>query len=381
MTMKTAVLVSFLSTLCACGTPDTQADGGRAGGGSGGSAGGGNGTGGGAVELAPTVTGTRPSSNATNVPLNARVSATFSVAMALASLSQSSFTLSQGTTKVPGTVDFSGQSATFTPGSNLVAGLVYTATVSTDARSLAGRALTAPYSWSFTAGTSTAVGPAPVGLGASGDFVVLAKTGISTVPASVVTGNIGLSPAAATFVTGFSLVADATNTFSTSTQVTGKVFAATDAPPTSSTLTSAVGNMEGAYTDAASRPTPDFLELGSGDLGGKTLAPGLYKWTSTLTIPGSVTFQGGVNDTWILQTSGDVSMAAARNVILAGGAQAKNIVWQVAGKVTVGAGAHFEGVILCKTQVTLETGATMNGRVLAQSQVALQQATVTQPAP
>jgi hypothetical protein len=211
--------------------------------------------------------------------------------------------------------------------------------------------------------------------------VVLAKTGISTVPASVVTGNIGLSPAAASFITGFSLVADATNTFSTSTQVTGKVYAATDAPPTSSNLTSAVGNMEGAYTDAASRPTPDFLELGSGNLGGKTLAPGLYKWTSTLTLPENVTFMGGADDVWILQTSGDVSMTAAKNVTLAGGAQAKNIFWQVAGKVTVGAGAHFEGIILCKTQVTLQTGATMNGRVLAQTQVALQQATVTQPAP
>jgi hypothetical protein len=380
--MKTAVLFAVLSTLCACGTSDTQSDGGRGGGSAGGGNGlGGNGTGGGSVEVAPTVTGTRPSPDSTSVPLNARVSATFSVAMAPASLSQSSFTLSQGTTRVPGTVDFSGQTATFTASSNLAAGLVYTATISTDARSLAGRALTAPYSWSFTAGTATAVGPAPVGLGAAGDFVVLAKTGISTVPASVVTGNIGLSPAAASFITGFSLVADATNTFSTSTQVTGKVYAATDAPPTSSNLTSAVGNMEGAYTDAASRPTPDFLELGSGNLGGKTLAPGLYKWTSTLTLPENVTFMGGADDVWILQTSGDVSMTAAKNVTLAGGAQAKNIFWQVAGKVTVGAGAHFEGIILCKTQVTLQTGATMNGRVLAQTQVALQQATVTQPAP
>jgi hypothetical protein len=179
-----------------------------------------------------------------------------------------------------------------------------------------------------------------VGLGTAGNHVVLAKTAISSVPASALTGDIGVSPAAASFATGFSLVADSTNVFSTSTQVAGKVYAANYAVPTPSRLTTAVSNMESAYTDAAGRPTPDFLELGTGNIGGKTLAPGLYKWTSTVTIPTDVTIAGGANDVWIFQTTGDLTMAAAKNVLLSGGALPKNIFWQVAGQTTIGANSQ-----------------------------------------
>jgi hypothetical protein len=225
----------------------------------------------------------------------------------------------------------------------------------------------------------TAHGPKPVLLGSAGEFVILAKTSISTVPDSSVTGDIAVSPAAASFITGFALVADPTNVFATSTQVVGKVFASNYAVPTPTHLTTAIGAMQTAYTDAAGRPTPDFLELGSGSIGGKTLAPGLYKWTSTILIPTDVTLAGGADDVWIFQTSGDLTMAAAKHVTLSGGAQAKNIFWQVAGKVTIGASSHFEGVVLGKTAATLQTGASMSGRLLVQTQVALQQATLTQP--
>jgi len=146
-------------------------------------------------------------------------------------------------------------------------------------------------------------GPAPVSLGSSGDsgaagsYVILAKTGISNVTGSMVTGDMGLSPAAASFITGFSLIADSTNVFSTSSSVTGKVFAANYAVPSPSNLTTAIGSMQTAYTDAAGRTLPDFNELASGNLGGLTLVPGLYKWTSTVTIPTDVTIAGGANDT------------------------------------------------------------------------------------
>jgi hypothetical protein len=229
-------------------------------------------------------------------------------------------------------------------------------------------------------------GPAPVSLGSAGDpgasgsYVILAKSGISSVPGSAVTGDMGLSPAAASFVTGFALIADSTNVFATSTQVAGKVFASNYAVPSPVNLTTAIGSMQAAYTDAASRSTPDFLELGTGNIGGQTLVPGLYKWTSTVTIPANLVIAGGANDVWIFQTSGDLTMAAAKTVTLSGGARAKNIFWQVAGQATLGANSHFEGIILSKTSITMQTGATMNGRALAQTQVALQQATITQPA-
>jgi len=231
-----------------------------------------------------------------------------------------------------------------------------------------------------TASALTGRGPSPVLLGAAGNYVILAKSAISTVPSSAVTGDLGLSPAAASYITGFSLVADPTNVFSRSPQVVGKVYAASYAVPTPTILTTAVSNMQTAYTDAAGRSKPNFLELGTGNIGGKTLAPGLYKWTSTVTIPADVTISGTKSDVWIFQTTGDLTMAAATHVTLVGGAVAKNIFWQVAGHATFGSSSHFEGVILCKTDVTLQTGATMNGRVLAQTAVTLQQATVTAPA-
>ncbi len=307
---------------------------------------------------APRVSATSPAADSTGAALNTKVVATFTEAMDPLSIT----------------------GATFTPTNALGASAVVTAKLSTDVRDLGGNLLAAAFSWSFTTGTSTAKGPAPVSLGTAGNYAVLAKSAISTVPASSVTGDIGLGPAAASYITGFDLVADATNVFSTSPQIVGKAYAADYAVPTPESLTTAVGNMESAYTDAGSRPTPDFLELGTGNIGGLTLVPGLYKWTSTVTLPSDVTLSGGANDVWIFQTTGDLVMSSAKRVVLSGGAQAKNVFWQVAGKTTLGTGAHFEGVVLCKTDVTLQTGATMNGRLLSQTQVALQQATVTQPA-
>ncbi|MFL5345200.1 MAG: ice-binding family protein [Hyalangium sp.] len=331
----------------------------------------------------PVVNATSPSRNDTGVPINARISATFSKAMDPLSLKTATFTVKQGATPVPGTVAYgtTGTTAIFTPSSNLAGNTAFTAELSTGVLDLTGNALASAFSWGFTTGTTASKGPAPVGLGLAGNYGVLAKTAISTVPASSVTGDIGISPAAATFITGFSLVADATNVFATSSQLVGKAYAANYAVPTPSNLTTAISNMESAYSDAAGRPTPDFLELGTGNIGGLTLVPGLYKWTSTVTIPVDVVLSGGANDVWIFQTTGDLTMSAGKNVTLSGGARAKNIFWQVAGKATFGANSHFEGILLSKTDITLQTGATMNGRALAQTQVALQQATLTQPAP
>jgi hypothetical protein len=228
-------------------------------------------------------------------------------------------------------------------------------------------------------------GPAEVSLGsatdlgASGAYAILATTGITNATGSTIHGDIGVSPAAASFITGFALVADATNVFSTSASVVGRIYAANYAVPTPAHLTSAISSTETAYTDAAGRTSPNFNELGAGAIGGLTLAPGLYKWTTSVTIPSDTTISGGANDVWIFQISGDLGIAAAKSVILAGGAQAKNIFWQVAGQATFGTTSHFEGVILSKTAITLNTGASLNGRALAQTLVALDNNAVTSP--
>ena len=157
----------------------------------------------------------------------------------------------------------------------------------------------------------------------------------------------------------------------------GKVFAANYAPPTPNNLVTATNDVVTAYLDAAGRANPDFLNLGGGAIGGLTLLPGLYKWTTSVTASGDVTISGLSTDVWIFQISGSLSIANAKKVILIG-ALAKNIFWQVAGGATVGSGGHLEGILLSKTTGVLQTGASMNGRIFAQTAVTLQQATLTQ---
>lgn len=232
------------------------------------------------------------------------------------------------------------------------------------------------------------LGPAPVDLGATtdpaaaGSYVLLAKTGITNVTGSSITGgDLGLSPAAASFITGFSLIADPSNVYSTSASVVppAKIYASDYAVPTPSNLTTAVLDMEAAFSDAASRTDPDFLNLASGEIGGETLVPGLYRWGTGVTIPTDVTIAGGADDVWIFQISNDLDLSTATRVILSGGAQAKNIFWQVSGETTIHADAHFEGVILSQTGITLQTTASLHGRALAQTLIAIDDNAITAP--
>jgi hypothetical protein len=161
--------------------------------------------------------------------------------------------------------------------------------------------------------------------------------------------------------------------------VTGKIYAADMAVPTPGNMTTAVNNMITAYNDAAGRPSPDFTELATGNLGGKTLVPGLYKWTNTVTMPSDVTISGGANDVWIFQIAGNLTMSSAVKINVTGGAQAKNIFWQVAGQATMGTTSHFEGILLSKTGITFQTGSSVKGRALAQTAVILDGNNITNP--
>lgn len=219
----------------------------------------------------------------------------------------------------------------------------------------------------------------PVNLGTAGNYVILSKSGISTVPTSAITGDIGVSPIAATAITGFSLIHAAGSPFATSAQITGKAYAANYGAPTPANLTTAIGNMQTAYTDAAGRTTPDFTELGAGQIGGLTLVPGLYKWGTDVLISKDVTLHGSPTNVWIFQIAGKITQANGTKIILTGGALAKNIFWQSVGVVSIGTTAHFEGIIMAKTAITLGTGASINGRLLAQTAVTLNASTVTAP--
>ena len=219
-----------------------------------------------------------------------------------------------------------------------------------------------------------AVALAPVDLRSAGAFTILSKTGITDVYASTIVGDVGTSP-----ITGAALLLACT-------EVTGKIVVVDAAGPLpcatndATTLTTAVLDMEAAYLDAEGRTSPDFTELGAGEIGGMTLAPGLYKWGTGVLISTDVTLSGGPDDVWIFQVAGTLNEANGKRVTLTGGAQAKNIFWQVADSVTIGTTAHFEGVVLGKTLVAVNTGASANSRLLAQTAVTLQMNAITQPA-
>jgi|GEM_PF-4711415 len=225
----------------------------------------------------------------------------------------------------------------------------------------------------------------PLDLQSAGDFVVLAKSGISTVPPSNITGDMGVSPITSTAITGFALIMDGSGEFSTSAQVTGKIYAADYAPPTPVKMTTAISDMETAYTTAAGRTLPDTNNLGATagsdkDIGGLTFAPGLHKWTTGVLVSTNVIFDaaGNPDAIFIFQIEGDLTIASGQSVILAGGAQAKNIFWQIAGGAgaTIGTTAHIEGVVLTATAINVLTGGSFNGKLLAQTDVNIQQNTI-----
>ncbi len=351
----------------------------------------------------PTVISSSPMNGATNVPTSHNattgtlVTAIFSQPMDPATINSFpagtllTFTLKETSgANVPGTVALNAANtvATFTPTAPaLNTNTSYTAMVTTAAKNAGGIAMANPVEWRFTTRAVASIGQAPVDLGTAGNYAILAKTGVSTVPSSVVTGNVGVSPAARTYLTGWSETAapDASDIYSTSAQVVApfKLYAADYAVPTPANLTTAVGNMETAYTDAAGRTATSAAttNVGAGTLTSLTLAPGVYEWGSAVTIPTDLTLNGSATDVWIFKVAGTLNMAAAKNVILSGGALPKNVFWQVSGAVTIGANTHFKGIILGQTGITFGNLASINGRLLAQTAVVLDATTVTQPAP
>ncbi len=321
----------------------------------------------------PTVISVLPSNLALGIDTaTANLSATFSESVDAATVTTSSFTVDNGA-PVAGSVTYSGNTAVFTPSAGLLFHTRYTATISTMVKDLAGNPMAADKVWSFT----TAL--APVALNSAGNYEILSKAGISTTGATTISGDIGVSPASVTAVTGFTTTGH--GSYYTASEVTngGRIYAAGMAPPTPASLTAAIGDMESAYTVAAGIPTPDFSDLATGNLGGLTLVPGLYRWNSVVTIPSSLVLNGDSNAVWILQITGTLTSSSATRVTLTGGAQAKNVFWQVAGAVEMGTTSHFEGVLLAQTAVTMLTGATMTGQVFAQTAVALQAVTLTAP--
>ena len=222
-----------------------------------------------------------------------------------------------------------------------------------------------------------------VNLRTAGDFVILAGSEISNIPTSSITGAIGLSPAAASLVTGFSLVHTSGDPFATSSQVTGNIFASDYGDPTPANLTTAKGDLTTAYNNAAGRTSTDIVQL-AGNIGGLTLTPGFYKSSGSLEISsGDLTFdaKGNADAVFIIQIASALTTSSGRAVLLAGGAKASNIFWQVGTSVTLGTSSVMKGTIMADQSIAVNTGASVEGRLLARiAAVTLEGNSIVKPA-
>ncbi len=319
----------------------------------------------------PTVISVNPPDLAKCVALDKAIKATFSDETDPLTVTASTFTLMTGATLVSGAVTYSGTTGTFTPTSNLLPATTYTATITTGVKNGLGMPLENAYVWSFTTtgplcniGEVEACGPTKVDLKTAGRFGILAGVGISNNagPSIINDLDVGISPGFRSSVTGFP----------PAIILNGAIYSADDlvspgiSPQAQLDLTDAY-----LFAEAATSPAPVIL---SGDQGGKTLVPGIYKSTSTLLIQsGNLTLdaQSPCDSTavWIFQVGSALTTVGGGggNIILSGGAKAKNVFWQVGSSATIGDGTSFKGNVLALTSITMGSGATAEGRMLARN--------------
>jgi hypothetical protein len=349
-------------------------------------------TGAAADTIAPTVVLVNPADLATNVALNATVNATFSESMDPLSISSTSFLLKQGANAVTGTTSYSGLIAVFTPGSALTANTNYTATVTTAAKDLAGNALALNKVWSFTTAAAVVVPPAGVNLGSAATFGTFGGSAgmTNTGTLTQINGDIGSIATGTAAVTGFHDTAGDiyTETPANIGAVNGKIYTCTNSvtgpastgPNAVSCAIATQARLDAQSAYLALAAMPPGANPGA-NLAGLTLAPGVYTSPSGsfLVEGGDLTLDAGgnANAVFVFQMAGTLTVggpgaAAPQSIILAGGAQAKNVYWQVGTFATINAGGSgtMVGTIISQSGASFSTAGnvaivTLNGRVLS----------------
>jgi hypothetical protein len=320
----------------------------------------------------PTVIATNPTNTATNVAINQTVNATFSKAMDPATITTANFTLTgPGATTVTGTVAYvaASQTATFTPATNLAPSTTYTNTITTGVKDLAGNALLAT-NWIFTTGTQIDTNLMSINLGSASTFAIMATAAISG-GGDDITGDVGLHPGSAQGIDP--------------SEINGTIHVNDQA------IIDAQADLSAAYNEAVSRSVnAQTLE---GNLGGLTKTPGLYVNSSSVEISGTganailtLDAQGDANAVFIFKMASTLTMGTGTSIVLSGGAQAKNVYWQVGSSATLGTTSIFKGNILAAVTITVNNGAAVEGRLFAGSgggegAVTVQSSTITVPAP
>lgn len=301
----------------------------------------------------PSVISVVPTDGASGVCPNTIVVATFGADMNPATIDAAAFTLTgPGATAVSGkvTYDSPGRSAIFTPSNPLALNTLYAATVSTEAEDLLGNPTASALAWTFTTAAAACQTP-QISLASAADFAVLAGSTVTNTGPTIITGaDVALSPGSA--VTGFP----------PGTLTPPAVMHVTD-----TTAAQAQVDLTTAYIYTAGLPGGAVLP---GDMSGLTFAPGLYKTSSTVKLSaGNVTLdaQGDVNAVFIFQVASTLTTIAGTQVVLAGGAQARNVFWQTGSSATLGTNSIFKGTIMALQSITLKTGATLQGRAFARN--------------
>lgn len=313
------------------------------------------------IIVAPRVISTDPVDNSSNVLLNKIITATFDVPMDPLTISDLTFLLKVGTIPVTGTVTYLGSTATFTPNAPLLLNTTYTATIKTGAKNLAGIQIANDYVWDFSTNTTpTGTG---IDLGSAENFGILAGVGISNNAgfSEIRDMNVGISPGVRSSITGFP----------PAIIVNGFMYASDDiAPPgIAAMLIQAKQDLTNVYLFVEGMPATATV---SGDQGGLTLAPGVYKSTSTLLIQsGDLTLdaQGDSNAIFVFQVASAFTTVggAGGNIILTNGAQVKNVYWQTGSSATIGDYTAFKGNILALSSITMGSHSTAVGRMLARN--------------
>jgi hypothetical protein len=332
--------------------------------------------------IAPKVLSTSPTSNENGVALNKIVTATFDMVMDPLTITGTTFILRQGSTSILGVVTYSGTTASFTPSSALLANTLYTATITTGAKNTAGIALANNYTWSFTT-LNVSNGPnlgSAAMFGAFGGNAGVTNQGINT----VINGSIGTT-AASTLITGFhDATAIYTETPSNVGLVTNGIFTAPPIPGTATSFAIASQGLldaNAAYNSTSPANMPGGTDPGAGELGGLTLAPGIYKSASgTFNITnGNLTLdaQGNPNAVWIFQTAAGLTVGiagptGAKSINLINGALPKNVFWHIGSAATINAagGGIMVGTIIASSGVTFSTAGNaaqtvLNGRAIS----------------
>lgn len=298
--------------------------------------------------IAPTVIITDPFDLETDVELDKIITATFSEAMNPLTITGSSFIITENGNTVAGALSYAGNTATFIPSTNLLSGTTYTGTITTACQNIAGISLVADYVWTFS--TLGHLGPDAINLDCVEDFAIIAGSTVTNTGPTIVDGELGLSPGTA--VTGFppGMVINGNININNTLANNGK------------------GCLTAAFIEAEAMAV-DVIVMATGELGGLTLAPGLYKAPGgsfdITSVDLTLDAQGDVNAVWVFQMpSSTLTVGNGVKVILSGGASANNIFWQVGSSATIGTTAEMKGTIMADQSITLQTGAILLGRAL-----------------